>query len=153
MAQLLDQQDAVIAGIYAARSAKGADHFRGLMDAETWMTAERAVEEGLADEVLVPSDAPKDRAPTLSQKIASAAVSVEDVVSGVERLVAAHAGADSPLTGAKREGLVALRAAAERIDGLLSDGSPVEDAFALERLAAAKRMNDFQAALPPRFLG
>jgi ATP-dependent protease ClpP protease subunit len=49
MARLLEQQDEIIAGIYAARSGRDVDEFRALMDAETWLTGDAAVELGLAD--------------------------------------------------------------------------------------------------------
>ena len=70
MAALLEQQDAVIAGIYATASDNDPDHFLGLMNAETWMTAEQAVEHGLADEIYKPERQPADR---LIDKIDSAA--------------------------------------------------------------------------------
>jgi ATP-dependent Clp endopeptidase proteolytic subunit ClpP len=111
MAAVLGQQDEVIASIYAARSGKPADEFRALMDAETWLTAERAVEAGLADEVYEPPSI-KDKAPTLAAQIAELASS--PVLDDVERLVADHG---EPLTGAKHLGLVALRA---RLDGILN---------------------------------
>lgn len=41
-----------IAGFYSARTGMGEDEAHALMDAETWMTAEEAVEKGFADEVL-----------------------------------------------------------------------------------------------------
>lgn len=55
MRVLLEQQDDIIAGIYAARSGRPRAHFRDLMAAETWLSDTRAVDEGLADEVLEPS--------------------------------------------------------------------------------------------------
>lgn len=141
MAGILQQQDEVIAGVYASRSGKDADHFRALMDAETWFTASTAVAEGLADEVYEPPS--KDKAPTLGEKIASAAVLTEGVVSEVERLVAEHPGAES-LTDAKRGGLVAIRAAAGRIDGLLQDKSPeLHPELQAMRDAALKRSAAF----------
>jgi ATP-dependent protease ClpP protease subunit len=48
---LLDKTDGVIAGQYAKRSGKSADDMKALMSAETWFTAEEAVEIGLADRV------------------------------------------------------------------------------------------------------
>ncbi|WOD19832.1 head maturation protease, ClpP-related [Paraburkholderia kirstenboschensis] len=48
---LLDKTDGVIAGQYAKRSGKSADDMKALMTAETWFTAEEAVEIGLADRV------------------------------------------------------------------------------------------------------
>jgi ATP-dependent protease ClpP protease subunit len=50
-AALLDKTDGVIAGQYAKRSGKSADDMKALMSAETWFTAEEAVEIGLADRV------------------------------------------------------------------------------------------------------
>lgn len=51
MAELLAQQDQVIAGIYAARSGRPVDEFTALMEAETWLTDQAAVDAGLADQV------------------------------------------------------------------------------------------------------
>lgn len=48
----LDALDATIAGIIAARSGMAAEAVREAMDAETWYTAEAAVENHLADEVI-----------------------------------------------------------------------------------------------------
>ncbi|MDZ7732209.1 MAG: Clp protease ClpP [Acidimicrobiia bacterium] len=54
-ADLLDQQNDIIAGIYATRSGGEIDEFRSLMSAETWMTDQEAVDRGLADELVVPA--------------------------------------------------------------------------------------------------
>ena len=51
MAKILEQQDAVIAGIYAARSGGDLDEFRDLMTDETWLTDQAAVDLVLADEI------------------------------------------------------------------------------------------------------
>lgn len=52
LADLLDRTSDNIASVYAGRSGKGdIAYWRGLMDAETWFSAEEAVEAGLADEV------------------------------------------------------------------------------------------------------
>src|SRR3990172_9734436 len=51
MAELLDKITGVIAQVYADRTATPVDGWREAMDAETWYTAEEAVEAGLADEV------------------------------------------------------------------------------------------------------
>lgn len=48
---LLDKTDGVIAGQYAKRSGKSSDDMKALMNAETWFTAEEAVEIGLVDRV------------------------------------------------------------------------------------------------------
>lgn len=148
MAAILAHQDAVIAGIYAARSGGDSDRFRALMDAETWMTAQDAVAAGLADEVYEPPVAA--RASLLEQ---ITALAESPVIDDVERLVAEHG--DEGLTGAKRDGLVALRS---RIDSLLSPTTPpavepvVDREYAEKKRAAAKRDRDFRAALPPHLV-
>lgn len=56
-ADLLEQQNKVLAGIYASRSGGDVDVFLGLMSDETWLTDQAAVDLGLADEVFVPEPA------------------------------------------------------------------------------------------------
>lgn len=51
MAELLDKLSNNIADIYAERSGGTIDQWRDLMRAETWFSADEAVEAGLADEV------------------------------------------------------------------------------------------------------
>lgn len=51
MATLLDRQSDNIASVYAAKAGGDVADWRALMTAETWYTAEEAVEAGLADEV------------------------------------------------------------------------------------------------------
>lgn len=53
-AELLDRVSDNIASIYAeaSRTVKDVDHWRALMRAETWFTADEAVEAGLADRVV-----------------------------------------------------------------------------------------------------
>ena len=151
MAALLEMQDEIIAGIYATASTKDVAHFRGLMDAETWMTAERAVAEGLADEVLFPAEKPKD---TLVQKIASAVSAVDDAVRSAEAVSAVRAEAGKTLSTVNCEGLIGLRDAIGRIDGLLNDDQPVvnEDVEA-RRVELERRLNGFRAVIPPQLIG
>jgi ATP-dependent protease ClpP protease subunit len=49
-AAILDKLSASYADSYAARAGKDRDHWRALMKAETWFSAEEAVTAGLADE-------------------------------------------------------------------------------------------------------
>lgn len=83
-ADVLDQQTVIIASIYAERSGNDQDGFREMMEAETWFTAEEAVEAGLADEVVTP---PKDDQPedSVRNKFAE---QTESVVTDVEKLAA-----------------------------------------------------------------
>jgi hypothetical protein len=50
-ADLLEKMNNTIAGMYERKTGKARPHWRGLMDAETWFTAEEAKAEGLADTV------------------------------------------------------------------------------------------------------
>jgi ATP-dependent Clp endopeptidase proteolytic subunit ClpP len=50
-ADQLDQVSDEIASIYAERTGKPADYWRGLMKTETWLTDAQAVAEGLADKI------------------------------------------------------------------------------------------------------
>src|SRR5690606_17127720 len=52
MAELLDKTSDDIAGFYAEKAGGPLSTWRELMRAETWFSAEEAVEAGLADEVL-----------------------------------------------------------------------------------------------------
>lgn len=52
MRDLLDRVAAEMATIYSARTGKPVDDIRPLMDAETWMNADDAVEHGFADRAL-----------------------------------------------------------------------------------------------------
>jgi ATP-dependent protease ClpP protease subunit len=54
-AAILEQQNEVIAQIYADRGAGDVDHFKQLMAAETWLTDAATIDAGLADEILVPA--------------------------------------------------------------------------------------------------
>lgn len=58
-AALLDKIDGVIAGQYAKKAGKSADEMKTLMDAETWFTAQEAVDAGLVDRV---AESPKVKA-------------------------------------------------------------------------------------------
>ena len=58
-AEVLRFQTDIIAGIYAemAGGSGSKKHFRALMEAETWLSASDAVDEGLADSVIKPEKA------------------------------------------------------------------------------------------------
>jgi ATP-dependent Clp protease protease subunit len=50
-ADTLEKIDGNIAGMYEKQDRQAAEHYRALMDAETWFTAEEAKAEGLVDTV------------------------------------------------------------------------------------------------------
>ncbi len=70
VAEILDKVDGEIATIYAAKAGGSAKHFRDLMDVETWLNAEEAVSEGLADTTT--AGAPTNRAPRMTADLARA---------------------------------------------------------------------------------
>jgi ATP-dependent protease ClpP protease subunit len=122
MSDLLKQQDAVLAGIYASRSGRPADGFRDLMNAETWLTAEAAIEAGLADEVFDPAPKQKTDASsrrTLLDQISDAVDAVTDVINSAEQVSALRTAAGKELSNRNQESLVGLRDAITRLDGLL----------------------------------
>ena len=73
LANLLDELGKDIAGFYAARGGKDVAHWLALMDAETWYSAQEAVDAGLADGVL------KAAAPTKSDGAAENTLKVHDL--------------------------------------------------------------------------
>ena len=51
MAEELERIDGQLAGIYGARTGKPAEEALALMEAETWMTGQEAMEAGFCDEL------------------------------------------------------------------------------------------------------
>lgn len=62
LAGLLEKIDGTLAESYAARGEKTADEFLALMQAETWFTAQEAIDAGLADELAASAQAAKAKA-------------------------------------------------------------------------------------------
>jgi enoyl-CoA hydratase/carnithine racemase len=59
-ADLLDKVGGTLVDVYAARTGLSAEETRAIMAAETWMTAEEALEAGFTDEVSAPEAAPAE---------------------------------------------------------------------------------------------
>jgi ATP-dependent protease ClpP protease subunit len=119
MAELLDQQDGVLAAIYAAHGSEDAEHYRSLMNAETWLTAERAVAEGLADEIVEPARK-TEASTTLVDEITAAVDAATGVISSARRVDALRAEAGKSLSNTCRESLAGLRDVLGQLDGLLT---------------------------------
>lgn len=66
-ANTLSKIDQTICGVYQVKTGKSADEILDLMDKETWMTADEAVKEGFADEILPVND----KAPQMINSIGS----------------------------------------------------------------------------------
>lgn len=89
-ADLLDQQNTVIAKIYASASGRDVDEFLALMEAETWLTDEAAVEAGLADEVLVPAASSDEDHDPATAMAGLTKVELEELVTKIAAAFAAH---------------------------------------------------------------
>ena len=121
MARILSQQDGIIAGIYASRSGRDVAGFRELMAAETWMDAERAVAEGLADTIIDPDNKPTTSNRTLNDEITAAMDVVEQVIGSAERVAALRADAGKSLSVVNCESLDGLASALSRLQTLTAD--------------------------------
>ena len=133
MAALLEQQDAVLASIYALRAGRDDVEFRDLMNAETWLTAEAAVEAGLADVVQEPPAKSTPEA-TLRDQISAAVDAAADAVTSAARVAALRADAGKDLSVCNREGLDGLRAQIEQITSLLDIPTPDEPEWSEDAL-------------------
>lgn len=71
-AKLFAPFDEAIAGIYAARTGMKADKIAALMDAETWIAAQSALDQGFANEIL-PAVQPADQNARTSAHVAARA--------------------------------------------------------------------------------
>lgn len=129
MVTVLQQQDKVIAGIYAAHGNADADHYKALMDVETWLVGDEIVAAGLADEVVEPTASAS--APKLYEQIAEA-------VDAASRVDALRAEAGKPLSNRNIEALTGLR---DRLTALLNDeeqpAAPTKGRSSTQRKALA----------------
>lgn len=89
---MLDKIDASVADVYARRSGQSVDDVMSMMEKETWMTAQEAVEEGFADV----SIADKSKKARNQGKPVFAHVSDALLAASGDRLGAARMSASSP---------------------------------------------------------
>ena len=91
MADILEKQSDVLAGIYAERSDKPKEHWLALMETESWFTAEEAVAEGLADEVVKPAVRQqaglRNHPDKFSEQAAAVVTEVEQLVARAEEVI------------------------------------------------------------------
>lgn len=128
MAEDLDRESTRIASVYAGRTGGTVDEWRSRMRAETWFSADEAVEAGLADEVARPARQAEEDVPAMAAKW--------------DLSIFAYAGRENaPPPNLKR-----ARPAAEPIpqlrDGqapplLVPEAVPVDAPLTLEQVAAA----------------
>lgn len=88
MVNVLERESQKIAAIYADRSGKPADYFRGKMKAETWYNAEEALAEGLVDVIFDPRTGQDVAAPRAVAARASTSRTpvLTNAASGVKQL-------------------------------------------------------------------
>ena len=124
LAEVLDKQSNIIAGIYSERSDGDQDDFMGKMVAETWFDADETVEAGLADEVVKPSrqDKPADRAPHKFAALAASVVTdVERLAAETEKVVTFRTGQGKPPLSEDAVAILdRLVAATDKINGVVT---------------------------------
>ncbi len=136
-ADILEMQDEIIADIYASASGKEASIFRDLMAKETWLRAEEAVAQGLADEVVEPGASDSIAKRTLRDEIEDTMGVVSSTIDSVERVAALRAEKGKPLSDRNLEGLDGLKGALERMAALLTPESEPVDLAAYRRKVEA----------------
>ena len=99
MAELLEQSDGQLAAVYAARAGTSVASMRALMDAETWLTGNEAVDVGLADEA-PETTAVDDGRGTLNDQISEARTIVAGVLNRVGTQAELRARTGGTLTNA-----------------------------------------------------
>lgn len=139
LADILDMQTGIIADIYAERTGKDRDHFLGLMSGETWMTADAAVDAGLADRVVKPPADTKNRVGLkFSERAAAVVTAVEALVAETGEVVTFReaTGKKQPLA---EDSVEILQRLATAVDDLMSVVSPTgEDGTTKSRVSLAE---------------
>lgn len=124
LAEILDKQSNIIAGIYSERSDGDQAEFMAQMVTETWFDAVETVDAGLADEVVKPSrqDKPTDRAPhKFSELAASVVTDVERLAAETEKVVTFRTGQGKPPLSEDAVALLdRLVAATDKINGVVT---------------------------------
>lgn len=143
-ADLLDRQTGIIAGIYGERSGRPAADFSTMMDGpDVWLTAEEAVDAGLADEVVVPEQQPAAKTPTLHEEISQTVDAVRAVVESADRVAALRAEAGKTLSARNLDGLAGLRDVVATLDGLLDgDDDVIAEDIRREHMRLLTRIGD-----------
>lgn len=97
-ADMLDKVRDALIGAYMDKSGKSRDEILDIMNAETWLTAEEAVEMGFADEVIEDRENVQDRIAALDLSL----INMEHAPQAIRRLVHSKAGRQKPRPTAKR---------------------------------------------------
>jgi len=124
LADILDRQTDVIAGIYTERG--GDNGYRGMMDAETWFDADETIAAGLADQVVTPSksDTGTSDAATIKfvEQADAAVVALSGLADRTEEVVTFRTGQGKPpLSEDSVEVFERLGDVKERLDAIVAE--------------------------------
>lgn len=97
-ADMLDKVRDALVGAYMDKSGMSRNEILDIMNAETWLTAEEAVEMGFADEVIDDGQSAQDRIAALDLSL----IDMEHAPQSIRRLAHPKAGRQSPRPSAKR---------------------------------------------------
>lgn len=96
LANVLDKLDASIAGLYADRTGIPTEKVKALMDAETWMNADEAVEEKFADIKVVTDEQKKKNSARADAVIAVTAMNAVGAMRAAGRVASVSMNAKRP---------------------------------------------------------
>jgi ATP-dependent protease ClpP protease subunit len=138
MVTVLQQQDRVIAGIYAAHGSEDAEHYKALMDVETWMVGDEIVAAGLADEVVEPA-ASNVTTHKFSDHAETVVADLAEFVNRAEEVVTFRAQQGKPPVADETVEVIArIRGEADRLVALGSPPAPKKGRRPSQRVAAAR---------------
>jgi ATP-dependent protease ClpP protease subunit len=147
-AKLLDEMSGEIAGIYAERTGKKPSEMRERMKEETWMSAESAVAEGFADEVVSGKfdTKPKDKGMNILDRLTSPASA--EALAEIDTLKAEVSNRESEVAELSNKVSVAEAALQEAATATaeLRNSLATVNARVTELEAIAARVPDLEAA-------
>lgn len=119
-AQFLKNTNAAIANAYRLKTGKSEEELKSMMDAETWMTAQKAVQEGFADEIMF------DEQKQLAASSSFDGMLPQEVINKIRRMLAEN--------GFGSDGQSQIVAPAKSPNGLSNE----EEAQKQQRILSAK---------------
>ena len=137
MVGVLQQQDKVIAGIYAAHADGDVDHYQTLMDAETWMVGAEIVANGLADEVVEPAPAASTPKQKFSEHGEQVIASLAEFTERAGEVVTFRAEQDKqPVSDETADLIARIRGETDRLAALAAPAPKVRTRTQRQALAA-----------------
>lgn len=139
MVGVLQQQDRVIAGIYAAHGDRDADEYKALMNDETWLVGDEIISHGLADEIVEPVEKPANTARKFTEHGESVVTDLAAFISRAEEVVTFRTEQGKPPATDETIELVArIRGEADRLAALAApEPTPKKGRTSTQRKALA----------------